>query len=345
MSEEKRPNFMKLEVGMAAKKTVLTNAAAPDPEATTGEDTAPVGDRTMPVRRADLHLAGAGAVTLFDRAGISAQAVRAALGSPEARIGVILGSGLGHWADALEHPRHVEYDRIPGFPKATVAGHRGRLTWGSASGVPVFAMQGRFHAYEGYTQEEISFPVRVFGRLGVKLLVVTNAAGGVSERLAAGDLLVIEDHLNLTGGSPLAGPNDEHFGPRFPDMSEAYPARYRDALLAAGKAQAERIGRPVKSGVYAAMPGPSYETPAEVRMLRLLGADAVGMSTVPEVIVANHMGMGVAGISVIANMAAGIVKGHRLTHEEVVTSMQASALSFQALIEAALPALLAATIG
>lgn len=346
MSGEKRPNFMKLEIGKEAKKPEAPQSGAAP--AIPGEESQTVGDRTMPFHRADLASIlppGAAALSLYDRAGIAAQAVRAALGGPEARIAVVLGSGLGHWADALERPRHIDFERIPGFPKATVAGHRGRLTFGAASGVPLFAMQGRFHGYEGYSQEEVAFPIRVFGRLGVRLVLLTNAAGGISEKLAPGDLMVIDDHLNLMGVNPLAGPNDERLGPRFPDMTEAYPARYRGALFDAGAKNAARIGRAVKSGVYAGCFGPSYETPAEIRMLRALGADAVGMSTVPEAIVANHMGIGVAGVSVIANMAAGIVKGHRLTHEEVVASMQASALSFQALIEAALPALLAATIG
>jgi purine-nucleoside phosphorylase len=338
MSEQKRPNFMKVEV---TKPTV---------KAPSDED---VGEKTMLLRPTGFSLDDpakpsaaaaaapppAGELSLFDRAGLAAQAIRTGLAWGEAKIAVVLGSGLSHWGDALEGARAIDYGVIPGFPKSTVAGHRGRLVRGTANGVPVYAMQGRFHAYEGYSLEEVTFPIRVFHRLGVRLVILTNAAGAVSERLAPGDLMVIDDHINLTAQNPLRGPNDERFGPRFPDMSEAYGAKFREVLLAAGVAEKARIGCGVKSGVYAALPGPSYETPAEIRMLARLGADAVGMSTVPEAIVANHMGMGVAGVSGIANMAAGVVKGHRLTHDEVIATMRGTALSFQALIEAALPAL------
>jgi purine-nucleoside phosphorylase len=272
-------------------------------------------------------------LSLCERADLAAAAIRDTFQAAP-RLALILGSGLGAFADSLEGARSLFYEQIPGFSRTTVAGHAGRLVYGKRGGVPVLAMQGRFHFYEGYSLEEVTFPVRVFGRLGVRLLIVTNAAGGISERLAPGDIMMIEDHLNLIGASPLRGPNDERLGPRFPDMSEAYPERFRRALAAAAPKDC-----PLKSGVYAAMPGPSYETPAEIRMLARLGADAVGMSSVPEAIVANHMGIGVLGLSGIANMAAGVVKGARLTHAEVVENMNRMAGIFRALLEAALPAL------
>jgi purine-nucleoside phosphorylase len=230
------------------------------------------------------------------------------------RIGVVLGSGLGGFADSLDERTAIAFGEIPHFPAATVAGHGGALVMGRCSGVPVAVMKGRVHFYEGYSLQDVVFPVRVLGRLGVKTLVLTNAAGGINALFAPGELMVIEDHINLLG-NPLLGPNEDALGPRFPDMSEAYDRRLRDVVQAACEAVGVRCHR----GVYVGMTGPSYETPAEIRMARALGADAVGMSTVPEVIAARHMGMRVAGLSCITNPAAG-VRERKLDHAEVLES-------------------------
>jgi purine-nucleoside phosphorylase len=227
-------------------------------------------------------------------------------------VGVVLGSGLGAFADALEEAAVLPFGEIPHFPASTVDGHRGALVVGLCRGVPVAVMKGRVHFYEGYRLDEVVFPVRVLGRLGVRALLLTNAAGAINPAFAPGDLMVIEDHVNLLG-NPLLGRNEDALGPRFPDMSEAYDRRLRDALEAAGRAAGARVHR----GVYVAMTGPSYETPAEIRMARVLGADAVGMSTVPEVIAARHVGMRVAGLSCLTNMAAG-VSDRALDHAEVL---------------------------
>jgi purine-nucleoside phosphorylase len=228
------------------------------------------------------------------------------------KVGVVLGSGLGGFADALDERTAIPFGEIPHFPASTVAGHGGALVLGRCGGVPVAVMKGRVHHYEGYSLQDVVFPVRVLARLGVRTLVVTNAAGGINTLFAPGELMVIEDHLNLIG-NPLLGPNDDALGPRFPDMSEAYDLRLRDVAEAACAAVGVRCHR----GVYVGMTGPSYETPAEIRMARVLGADAVGMSTVPEVIAARHMGLRVAGLSCITNMAAG-VSDRKLDHREVL---------------------------
>ncbi|GIW72002.1 MAG: purine nucleoside phosphorylase [Planctomycetota bacterium] len=276
----------------------------------------------------------------FERVEQAAAAVRARLGEDAgAPLGLILGSGLGAVAEQLEQARAVAYTELPHFPVSTVAGHRGRLVRGVLAGVPVLVMQGRFHLYEGWPAGALALPVRVLGRLGVRVLVVTNAAGGIAAHLEPGDLMLLADHLNLTGSNPLEGPNDERFGPRFFDLSCCYPEPLRAALRVAGRA----LGLELKQGVYAAVRGPSYETPAEIRMLERLGADAVGMSTVPEVIVANHMGMRTLGLSAIANRAAGQIPGHRLTHQEVVETMAQVAGRLAALLRAAAPALLQAS--
>lgn len=237
----------------------------------------------------------------------------------EPAAGVVLGSGLGGLVERLERRVVIPYEEIPYFPVSRVAGHPGRLVLGElrqgAAAVPLVVMQGRVHAYEGWTAEEVAFGVRALCRLGVRLLLVTNAAGGVNPSLAPGDLVRITDHLNLSGQNPLAGENDERLGPRFPDLSDAYDPRL-GALLDEAAAAA---GVPLRAGVYACMAGPSYETPAEVRMLRGLGADVVGMSTVPEVIAARHMGVSVAGISVVTNRAAGLARAP-LSHEEVAAT-------------------------
>ncbi len=230
--------------------------------------------------------------------------------------GVILGSGLAAFADRLANATVIPCAEIPEFPVPAVAGHPGRLVVGEVQGesgpVPVAALQGRVHAYEGWTAEDVAFGARTLCLLGLRTLVLTNASGGIHPDLAPGDLVRITDHLNLSGVNPLAGPNDERLGPRFPDLSDAYDGDLGGRLDAAARA----LGIPLRSGVYACMPGPSYETPAEVRMLRALGADCVGMSTVPEVIAARHMGVRVCGISVVANRAAGLAE-RPLRHEEV----------------------------
>jgi purine-nucleoside phosphorylase len=233
------------------------------------------------------------------------------------RIGLILGSGLGVLADEIENPVKIPYNEIPDFPISTVEGHAGQLVFGLLSGVEVVAMQGRFHFYEGYSMEKVTFPVRVMKELGVDMLIVTNAAGGVNESFSAGDLMIISDHINNMGTNPLIGPNDSKLGVRFPDMSEAYTKELR----AVAREIADRLNINVKEGVYFGNPGPVYETPAEIRMVRALGGDAVGMSTVPEVIVARHSGMKVLGISCISNMAAGILD-QPLTHDEVIETTE-----------------------
>ena len=234
-------------------------------------------------------------------------------------IGVVLGSGLGGFADALADATTIPFSEIPNFPFSTVAGHGGALVLGyCAAGddavrrIPVAVMKGRVHSYEGYPLSDVVFPVRVLGRLGVKSLVITNAAGGVNNAFAPGDLMVIDDHINLLG-NPLLGPNEDELGPRFPDMSEAYDR----PLRAAAQDACSAVGIRAHHGVYLAVTGPSYETPAEIRMARTLGADAVGMSTVPEVIAARHMGLRVVGLSCITNHAAG-VSGRKLDHAEVL---------------------------
>jgi purine-nucleoside phosphorylase len=236
-------------------------------------------------------------------------------------VGIVLGSGLAGLADRLEKASVIPYEEIPGFPISKVPGHPARLVVGElpvdGGAVVVAAMQGRAHGYEGWSAEDVAFGVRVLCRLGVSLVLVTNAAGGVNPSLAPGDLVRITDHLNLSGMNPLVGDNDDTLGPRFPDLSEAYDPRL-GALL---DASAGALGIPLRSGVYACMPGPSYETPAEIRMLRALGADVVGMSTVPEVIAARHMGVPVAGISVVTNLAAGLSR-KALSHEEVARTAE-----------------------
>lgn len=231
-------------------------------------------------------------------------------------VGIVLGSGLGAFAERLQKATTISYAEIPGFPASRVAGHAGRLVVGellTPHGVAVVvAMQGRVHLYEGWPADEAAFGVRVMGGLGVRALLLTNAAGGVDPTLAPGDLVRITDHLNLTGQSPLVGENDEHVGPRFPDMSAAWDPGLGTLLDEAAAAS----GVALKRGVYAGMLGPSYETPAEIRMLRVLGADLVGMSTVVEAIAARHMGLRIAGLSVVTNLAAGLAQA-RLSHDEV----------------------------
>ena len=231
----------------------------------------------------------------------------------EPRVGVVLGSGLGAFADELSDRTEIDYAEIPGWPRSTAVGHAGKLVVGSVDGVSLAVLAGRAHLYEGYTTAQVVFPVRVLRRLGVESIIFTNAAGGINLSYSQGALVLISDHINLQGTNPLAGPNDESLGPRFPDMSEAYNQRFRQIARETAAGQ----GIELAEGVYAALLGPSYETPAEIRALRTLGADLVGMSTVPEVIAANHMGMKVLGISCVTNMAAGILP-QKIHHEEVL---------------------------
>lgn len=232
-------------------------------------------------------------------------------------IGLILGSGLGVLADEIRDAVNIPYEEIPHFPVSTVEGHQGQLVIGQLNGKNVVAMQGRFHFYEGYSLEQVTFPIRVMKAMGVQTLIITNASGGINMDYEPGDLMIIKDHLNLTGRNPLIGPNQDAFGVRFPDMSTAYDPEYQEL---AHKVAREN-GIDVQEGVYVGLTGPTYETPAEIRMLRILGADAVGMSTVPEVIVARHGGIRVLGISCISNMAAGILP-QALSHSEVMETAE-----------------------
>jgi purine-nucleoside phosphorylase len=247
-------------------------------------------------------------------------------------IALVLGSGLGAFADELTEAVRIPYAKIPGFPQSTALGHASQLVVGTTEGVPVVAMQGRVHSYEGYSAKEVTFPMRVWGRLGIKAAILTNAAGGINQGYKQGALVVIRDHINLQDTNPLIGANDERFGPRFPDMSKAYSQAYR----AIAAEEARRLKMEIQEGVYAALSGPSYETPAEIRYLRAIGADLVGMSTVPEVIVARHMGIEVLGISCVTNMAAGMVD-QPINHEEVMETGERVRSQFVALLRAVLP--------
>jgi purine-nucleoside phosphorylase len=249
---------------------------------------------------------------IFERAEEAAAAIRAQI-KVKPRVAIVLGSGLGSFADRIEHPTAIPYTAIPHFARATVEGHSGRLVIGTIAGIPVAVMQGRVHAYEGYTPEQVTFPVRVLGRLGITTLVLTNAAGGIRLDLHQGQLVLLSDHINLTGRNPVAGPNDERLGPRFFDMTDAYAKRLR--LLA--HAAAAHHAMNLTEGIYLGLSGPSFETPAEIRTFRGWGADLVGMSTVHETIVARHMGIEVLGISCVTNMAAGILD-QPINHLEVI---------------------------
>jgi purine-nucleoside phosphorylase len=245
------------------------------------------------------------------------------------KIGVVLGSGLGAFADELSDAVRVPYSQIPSFPISTAIGHAGQMVIGKVGDVPVTAMQGRVHLYEGYSAEQVAFPIRVLGRTGIKALIVTNAAGGINTKYKQGALVVISDHINLQGQNPLASENDEHFGPRFPDMTQAYWKPYREMTVKA----AQRLGKTVHEGVYAGLLGPSYETPAEIRYLRTIGADLVGMSTIAEVIAARHMGIKVLAISCVTNMAAGILD-QPLSHQEVLDTAERVKGDFAGLLRA-----------
>ena len=248
------------------------------------------------------------------------------------QIALVLGSGLGGFADELENATRIRYDEIPAFPHSTAVGHAGRLVIGTVDGIAVAAMQGRVHLYEGYSAQKVALPVRVFGRMGIKAAILTNAAGGINPAYGQGALVAIRDHINLQGQNPLVGPNNERFGPRFPDMTDCYNAQFRQLVLD----QSNGLGGGIFEGVYAAVLGPSYETPAEIRYLRTIGADLVGMSTVSEVIAARHVGMEVLAISCVTNMAAGM-SGEKINHQEVLETGERVRSKFVSLLRAVIP--------
>jgi purine-nucleoside phosphorylase len=257
------------------------------------------------------QVAGTG---LYERAEHAARIIRSRT-TETPRIAVILGSGLGAFADDFENAVGIPYEDVTGFPCSTAEGHAGRLVIGKIDQVPLMAMQGRVHFYEGYSLEQVTFPIRVFKLLGIKTLILTNASGGVNVQFSQGALMIISDHLNLLGDNPLRGPNDTRFGPRFPDMTSVYSPELQQIVIE----EAKVLNVEVRRGIYAALAGPSYETPAEIHLMRTLGADAVGMSTVPEAIVARHMEIEVLGISCITNMAAGI-SDEPINHDDVMAT-------------------------
>jgi purine-nucleoside phosphorylase len=267
----------------------------------------------------------------FERAGLAAEFISAQT-SLRPEIALVLGSGLGAFADELSDATKILYAEIPYFPQSTAIGHAGTLVVGKVGKISICGMQGRVHLYEGYSVKDVSFPIRVFVRMGVKAVILTNAAGGIKREFVQGKLVVIKDHINLQGANPLSGPNDERFGPRFPDMSSAYDRRFREMAVGEGN----RMGIGMYEGVYAALPGPSYETPAEIRFLRAIGADLVGMSTVPEVITARHSGIRVLGISCVTNAAAGILD-QPLDHKEVLETAERVKGQFIGLLKAVIP--------
>ncbi len=248
------------------------------------------------------------------------------------QIGLVLGSGLGGFADSLTDAVRIPYAEIPAFPRSTAIGHAGQMVIGKSGAVPVAVMQGRVHLYEGYSAQQVAFPMRVFGRMGIRAVILTNAAGGINLNYQQGALVLIRDHINLQGANPLTGPNDDRFGVRFPDMTQAYAKSYR----AVAREEAANLGMTLHEGVYAALLGPSYETPAEIQYLRTIGADLVGMSTAFEVVAARHMGIKVLAISCVTNMAAGILD-QPLSHQEVMETGERVKTSFEALLQAVLP--------
>ncbi len=267
----------------------------------------------------------------FFRSAESAAQVILGKTSLRPRIGLVLGSGLGGFADSLSDATRIPYAEIPAFPRSTAIGHAGQMVIGKSGGVPVATMQGRVHLYEGYSAQEVAFPMRVFGRMGIRAVILTNAAGGINLNYQQGALALIRDHINLQGTNPLVGPNDR-FGVRFPDMTQAYERSYRELA----REEAGKLGMALHEGVYAALLGPSYETPAEINYLRTIGADLVGMSTAFEVITARHMGIKVLAISCVTNMAAGILD-RPLSHQEVMETGERVKTSFEALLRAVLP--------
>lgn len=288
---------------------------------------------------------GAKAGSEFDKVEAATDALRAHITVPP-RVALVLGSGLGNLADELEQPHAVQYSKIPYFPRSTVEGHAGRLVFGGLEGVPLVVMQGRFHLYEGYSPQEVVRPIRVMRRLGAEMLFVTNAAGGLNPAHAAGDLMAIADHIGLpimTGLNPLLGPNDERFGPRFPAMTTAYDAHLRQLASDVADEQGIRL----HSGVYAMLSGPNYETPAELRFFRLIGADAVGMSTVPEVIAARHMGMRILAVSCITNVALGSdgLNTPEAAHADVLATAALASTRLTAIIRGVLRRVADAKVG
>lgn len=270
--------------------------------------------------------AKANPTSVYDRAQRAAELVRSRTRTSPA-VAVVLGSGLGAFADELIESTGIAYNEIPGFAQATVEGHAGKLVIGRAGEVPIAALQGRFHFYEGYSLDDVTFPIRVLKLLGVQTLILTNAAGSLNTEFTPGSLMVISDHINLMGANPLIGPNDNRFGPRFPDLTSTYDPDLQNLVIEEAKA----IDVDMRRGVYAALTGPSYETPAEIHMVRTLGADAVGMSTVPEAIVARHMDMRLIGISCITNLAAG-VSNRPIDHSQVMEIGKAVRVQFTELL-------------
>jgi len=268
---------------------------------------------------------------LHDRIEQSVEYIQRKLGGYSPQVAMILGSGLGEYGDALINRIVIPYKDIPGFPISTVDGHKGQFVVGERKGVTVLAMQGRFHYYEGYSQQEITIPVRVMRRLGIETLFVTNAAGGVNLSFAEGALMIITDHINFSFGNPLIGENIDEFGPRFPDLTTVYSAELREKVIN----MAADYGIQLDQGVYAMFSGPNYETPSEIRFARFMGADAVGMSTVPEAIVAAHSGMRVLGLSCITNMAAGVLETP-LNHKDVVNVASRVRVNFIQVLDLAL---------
>ncbi|EGR31195.1 purine nucleoside phosphorylase, putative [Ichthyophthirius multifiliis] len=270
-------------------------------------------------------------LSIYDKALQATQYVQSKIQQPP-EIGLILGSGLGEFADEIEDKVYIPFGDIPHFKKSTVAGHAGKLVVGKVGNKTVCCMQGRYHYYEGHTMQEVVFPIRVLKLLGIKKLVVTNAAGGISKMINCGDLMIIRDHINLMGSNPLFGQNDERFGPRFPDMSEVFNKELSDVVAKHMK----NLGIGVKKGVYVAFTGPSYETPAEISMAKTAGGDAAGMSTVPECITANHMGIKVVGISCVTNMAAGVTE-FKLNHQDVIDTANYVKSCFKQLLKNCIP--------
>jgi len=274
---------------------------------------------------------GSSALGEYERAGEAADFIFSKTRlRPE--IALVLGSGLGAFADEFASAAKIPYAQIPHFPQSTAIGHAGKLAIGKVGAIPVAGMQGRVHLYEGYSPKEVVFPIRVFARMGVKAVILTNAAGGIKREFVQGRLVVISDHINLQGVNPLMGPNDERFGLRFHDMTSAYDKRFREMTVGEGN----RMGIGLFEGVYAGLLGPSYETPAEIRFLRGIGADLVGMSTVPEVIAARHSGIRVLGISCVTNAAAGILD-QPLNHIEVLETAERVKGQFIGLLKAVIP--------
>ena len=264
--------------------------------------------------------------SLYDRAERAARLIRERA-KADVSVAIVLGSGLGGFADELTDASGIPYDQIPGFARATVEGHAGRLVIGKVGATAIAALQGRFHFYEGYSLEEVTFPIRVLKLLGVKTLILTNASGALNAEFAPGTLMLISDHINLMGVNPLIGANDTRFGPRFPDLTNVYSPELQDVVLQ----EAREMKLEMRRGIYASLTGPSYETPAEIHMVRALGAQAVGMSTVPEAIVARHMGMKVVGISCITNLAAGVTD-HPVDHTQVIATGERIRESFSELL-------------